>query len=383
MTSVSDLTVTENLTTNTLNVSGLSRFNNDIYAQAEIIVNSNATIRGTINTASSLNVSGNSILRGNILALSGLNVNGVSNFQNNVGIHGNLNVTGHTTLLSLQLGAIPNVEEAIKNMSLSSTSNLLTNYYNMTETSNLLTNYYNKTETSNIVETFYDMTTTSFLFVPRFNISGSTPISVNNSLNINGVLSVGGIMDVEQAINSKLNSSSLNNYYNKNEINNMNYINMMTATSQFLSITAASSLITNNEPYDIHRMTFNIIDLNVTNILTANMFVNNYIRITNHNTSTMILPSVYEVIYGLFNGNIAIGTTFPTYISHNLGSLQSLYIQPNNSNPSFVTTISVDSNSYNIDTTLLIGASGYSRNLYSHHLVTRIDSLTSMTVFKL
>ena len=71
MTSVSDLIVTNNLTTNTLNVSGLSRFENDIYAQAEIIVNSNATIRGSINTASSLNVSGNSILRGNILALSG------------------------------------------------------------------------------------------------------------------------------------------------------------------------------------------------------------------------------------------------------------------------------------------------------------------------
>ena len=39
MTSVSDLTVTNNLTTNTLHLSGLSRFSNDIYADAEITRN--------------------------------------------------------------------------------------------------------------------------------------------------------------------------------------------------------------------------------------------------------------------------------------------------------------------------------------------------------
>jgi cytoskeletal protein CcmA (bactofilin family) len=380
MTSVSDLIVTNNLTTNTLNVSGLSRFENDIYAQAEIIVNSNATIRGSINTASSLNVSGNSILRGNILALSGLNINGVSNFQNNVNITGNINVTGATYLPSLHLGNISDVEAAINNMSLSSTSNLLTSYYNMTETSNLLTSYYTKIETSTILDNFHDITTTSFLYVPRYNISGTTPIPVNNSLNINGVLSVGGIMDVEQAINSKLNLTTISNYYNKTEINNMNYINMMTATSSFMPLSGSGN---SNEPYNVERMTFNMIDLNVTNTLTASMFVNNYIRITNHNTSTIILPSAHEIIYGLFNGNVAIGTTFPTYISHNLGSLQSLYIQPNNSNPSFITYIAFDFNESNTNTSLLIGAPGYSRNLYSHHLVTRIDSLTSMTVFKL
>jgi cytoskeletal protein CcmA (bactofilin family) len=392
MTSVSDLIVTNNLTTNTLNVSGLSRFENDIYAQAEIIVNSNATIRGSINTASSLNVSGNSILRGNILALSGLNINGVSNFQNNVNITGNINVTGATYLPSLHLGNISDVEAAINNMSLSSTSNLLTSYYNMTETSNLLTSYYNITETTNLVTnynnntqistilgSFYDMTTTSLLFVPRFNISGSTPIPINNSLDINGVLSVGGITNIEQAINTKLNSIALNDYYNKNEINNMNYINMMTATSSFMPIGAT----THFEPYEAERMTFSVIDLNINNLFTPNMFVNTYIRISNHNTSTIVLPSAYEVIYGYFQGIAPIGTTFPTYISHNLGSLQSLYVQPNNTNLSFTTTISFDFNMYNTDTTLLIGAPGYSRNKYSHHLVTRIDSMTSITVFKL
>jgi hypothetical protein len=383
MTSVSDLTVTDNLTTNTLNVSGLSRFNNDIYAQAEIIVNSNATIRGSINTASSLNVSGNSILRGNILALSGLNINGISNFQNNVNIMGRLNVSGHTTLQSLQLGNISNVEDAINNMSLSSTTNLLNNYYNKTETSGLLSNYYTKTATSNILGTFYDMTTTSLLFVPQYNISGNTPITVNNSLNINGTLAVGGITDIEQAINTKLNLTTISNYYNKTEINNMNYLNMMTASSQFISISAASNLINNLEPYEVDQLHFNVIDLNINNTLSASMFVNSYIRISNNNTSTIILPSVHEIIYGLFNGNVAIGTTFPTYISHNLGSLQSLYIQPNNNNPSFITFISFDFDEYTTDTTLLIGAPGYSKNLYSHHLVTRIDSMTSMTVFKI
>lgn len=380
MTSVSDLIVTDNLTTNTLTVSGLSRFNDDIYAQAEIIVGTNATIRGSINTSSSLNVSGNSILRGNILALSGLNINGISNFQNNVNISGNVNVTGATYLPSLHLGNITDVEAAIHNISLSSTTNLLTNYYNMTETSNLLTNYYTKTATSTILENFHDITTTTYLFVPRFNISGSTPIPINNSLNIYGELSVGGITDIEQAINNKLNSSAINNYYNKNEINNMNYINMMTASSQFMSINAN---VSHNEPYEAERMTFNVIDLNMNNIFTPNMFVNTYIRISNHNTSTLVLPSVYEIIYGYFQGTAPIGTTFPTYISHNLGSLQSLYIQPNNTNPFYLTTLSFDFDSYHTDTTLLIGAPGYSRNLYSHHLVTRIDSMTSMTVFKL
>ena len=392
MTSVSDLIVTNNLTTNTLNVSGLSRFSNDIYADAEIIVNSNATVRGSINTSSSLNVSGTSILRGNILALSGLNINGISNFQNNVNITGNINVTGSTYLPSLHLGNISNVEDAINNMSLSSTTNLLTNYYNMTETSNLLTNYYNMTETTNLVTnynnntqistilgSFYDMTTTSLLFVPRFNISGSTPIPINNSLDINGVLSVGGITNIEQVVNSKLNSIALNDYYNKNEINNMNYINMMTATSSFMPIGAN----THYEPYEIEQMLFSIVDLNINNIFTPSMFVNTYNRIGNHNTSTIVLPSSYDIIYGYFRGAAPIGTTFPTYISHNLASLQSLFVQPNNTNPGFLTTLSFDFNSYTTDTTLLIGAPGYSRNLYSHHLVTRIDSMTSMTVFKL
>lgn len=380
MTSVSDLIVTDNLTTNTLNVSGLSRFENDIYAQAEIIVGTNATIRGSINTSSSLNVSGNSILRGNILALSGLNVNGISNFQNNVYITGNVNVTGATYLPSLHLGNISNVEDAINNMSLSSTTNLLTSYYNMTETSNLLTSYYTKTETSNLLENFHDITTTSFLYVPRYNISGATPIPINNSLNINGILSVGGIMDVEQAINSKVNLTTISNYYNKNEINNMNYINMMTATSSFMPLSGAGN---SYEPYNVERMTFNVIDLNMNNIFTPIMFVNTYIRISNHNTSTIVLPSAYEVIFGYFQGAAPIGTTFPTYISHNLGSLQSLYIQPDNNNPSFRTTLSFDFDSFHTNTTLLIGAPGYSRNYYSHHLVTRIDSMTSMTVFKL
>jgi len=359
MTSVSDLIVTDNLTTNTLHVSGLSRFSNDIYTEGEIIVNSNATIRGSINTSSSLNVSGTSILRGNILALSGLNINGVSNFQNNVNVLGNLNVTGHATLHSLQLGSIPNVEAAINNMSMTS-------------------DYYNKTEVSNLLSGYYNMTGTNHLFVPIFNLSGATPIGINNSLNVNGILSVGGIMNIEQAINNKLNISEINNYYNKTEINNMNYINMITASSTFAPISSTS-----NDPYNDERMSFNMIDLNQSNILTASMFVNNYIRITNNNTSTLVLPSVPEIIYGLFNGNVLVGTTFPTYISHNLGSLQSLYVQPNNINPSFKTYISFEFDEYNTDTTLLIGAPGYSRNKYSHHLVTRIDSMTSMTVFKL
>jgi len=375
MTSVSDLIVTDNLTTNTLTVSGLSRFNNDVYAQAEIIVGTNATVRGSINTSSSLNVSGNSILRGNILALSGLNINGISNFQNNVNITGNVNVTGATYLPSLHLGNITNVEAAINNMNISGFSS----YYTISETNNLLSSYYNKTATSTILENYYNMTTTSYLYVPQYNISGTTPITVNNSLNINGILSVGGITDIAQTINNKLNSSIINNYYSKNEINNMNYINMMTATSRFMPIGSGGV----DEPYDIDRMTFNELDLNQNNVLTASMFVNNYIRITNNNTSTLILPSAHEIIYGLFNGNVLIGTTFPIYISHNLGSLQSLYIQPNNTNPSFTTYLSFDFDMHNMDTTLLIGAPGYSRNLYSHHLVTRIDSMTSMTVFKL
>jgi hypothetical protein len=379
MTSVSDLIITDNLTTNTLNVSGLSRFNNDIYAQAEIIVGTNATIRGTINTSSNLNVSGNSILRGNILALSGLNINGISNFQNNVNITGNVNVTGSTYLPSLHLGNIMDVEAAINNITSSS--------YTISETNNLLSSYYNKTATSTILQNYYDMTTMSNLFVPQFNISSNTPIIVNNNLNINGVLSISGITDLAQTVNNKLNSSVINNYYNitqiDNRFNNSQFITATTATSQFLTITAATTLINHTKLYDVDAKSFNIMDLNQNNVLTASMFVNSYICISNNNTSTIVLPSVYEIIYGLFNGNVAIGTTFPTYISHNLGSLQSLYIQPNNSNPLYLTILSFDFDMHNMDTTLLIGAPGYSRNKYSHHLVTRIDSMTSMTVFKL
>jgi hypothetical protein len=364
MTSLTDLSVDNMNVLNTLNVDGVCNFKDEVYALKQLVVNSNTIIKGNLNTYSNVNISGNTILRGNMYALSGINVNGLCNLQGDINVKGNLHVSGTTTIPTLKVGNINNIEDTVNNKI---DLEKLDEYYNITETSNLFLPEFNLNNLSvngilkvgniNNIEDivnnkinmeklneYYNMTETSNLFLPEFNL---------NNLSVNGILKVGSIFNIEDTINQKATYTMLSNFYTKPEID-QKIVN------------------TNNN--------FKINDINLNNTMTnCDMFINGYIRLSNKNTSTLILPSAFEFI-NLYN--LKPNTTFITSISQVLGPLAVLYMQPTNIDNS-ITYISLGPNQYTNDITTIATAPGFQNNYFTHHFITRIDTFNSMTVFKM
>jgi hypothetical protein len=210
-------------------------------------------------------------------------------------------------------------------------------------------------------------------------LGGITSIGINKfngNLNVSGTttlqsLSLGSISNVESTINSKADTSSLSSYLTKTD-----------AASTYATISSVSHFNVNG--YDLTRLNFNIIGTSCS--ILGSQWVNGMIGVNETPELTITLPSAFEIINTTFSGLAPIGSCFNTYINYQLGtSRNNIYINTNNT--SSITTI-YDGYGFSnpIRDSLQIHCQGTYlpsfKGQYSH-FITRIDSMTSMSVFKL
>lgn len=210
-------------------------------------------------------------------------------------------------------------------------------------------------------------------------LGGITSIGMNKfngSMSVTGPttlqsLSVGSIQNVESTINSKVDSSSLTSYLTKTD-----------AANTYATISSVSNFNVNG--YDLTRYNFNIVESSC-NIL-GPQWVNGMIGVKETLSLSITLPSAFEIINTTFSRLAPVGSCFNTYINYQLGtSRNDIYINTNNTS-SLTTLYNGYGFSDPITKTLQIHCQGTYlppfKGQYSH-FITRIDSMTSMSVFRL
>ena len=363
---VNSLKVTGTSNINTLNVTGLN-------------------VNG-ISNLQTLNVNGinvNDIIVNNSSNLQTLNVDGSSNLQTlNVyessNLFSNLSVSGHTTLRSLNVTGTTNLLSNLivyDNIYVSGTSNL--GYINVANTINVSgnTNLNNVTVNNAILQNTntysLNVTGTTKLF-GNLSVTGT---SVMNNLTVTGTtnlqyLNLGYINNVEATVNNKVDNVTLTSYLTK-----------MDAASTYVQITSITPLNVNGYDFTI----YNFNTFATTTTILGSEWLNGYIGLGQTNDLTITLPSAYEVVNTTLSQIAPIGACFHTYMNYQLGTGR-YNIQLNANNISS-TTYLYDGYGFSNPTTdsLLIrvttdNAPYFSK--YSTHFITRIDNLTTMSIFK-
>ena len=307
-------------------------------------------------------------------------------------LNNNMTITGKLTL-----GNTINVEQVLNTKVDNSTSNLI-NYYTKQNIDSMqllslqtaLSIFVTITDKSNV---------TSLTVLGDTNLLG--PVTTYSQLNILGKanmkdvlvvsgtiyglggasiignlnatkISVGSISNVETAINSKADITTLSSYLTKTE-----------ASQTYATITQVSPLNING--YDLVR--FNFTKLISSSTLLGSQWANGFIGLADTNTFTIILPSAYEIINTTLIGIAPAGSCFHTYMSYQLGiGRYDIILKTNNTNNSLTTIYDGYGFSEPQTDQLMIKVQrSYAPVFepYYTHFITRIDSGTSMSIFKL
>jgi hypothetical protein len=345
---LNSLNVTGTTTLNLLDVSGNSTFND-------------VTINGHLNANTVdllyLDVSGNSTFNGHINAntvnLLSLDVSGNSTF-NDVTINGNLNANSisidNLNLLSLDVSGNSTFNDVTINGDLQVSSlkfNDLT-LDNLNVTGQTTLNLLDVTGISNFT---------------NINVTGLTTL---------GLTSIGNIPDVETAINMKADISTLSSYLTKVE-----------AANTYATITSVTPINING--FDL--VNYKFLQLNTSTTILGSQWVNNVIGIPSTPTFTITLPSAFEIINTTLSGLAPIGSCFHTYLNYELGTGRNdIIIKTNNANTSLTTIYEgFGYISPVTDQIKLVLNKSYAPIFepYTTHFISRIDSMTSMTIFKI
>lgn len=206
--------------------------------------------------------------------------------------------------------------------------------------------------------------------IGKNNFNGNIAVSGTTSLQ---TTSIGSIQNVESTINSKADISSLASYLTKTD-----------AASTYATITSVSNFNING--YDLTRFNFNVIETSCS--VLGSQWVNGMIGVkeTPGLSLTITLPSAFEIFNTTFSSLAPIGSCFNTYINYQLGtSRNDIYINTNNT-MSLTTLYNGYGFSDPVTNSLQIHCQGTYlppfKGQYSH-FITRIDSMTSMSVFRL
>ena len=384
---LNSLNVTGTTTLNLLDVSGNSTFNGTIDVSGNSTFN-DVTINGNLNANTinllSLDVTGNSIfndvtINGTIDLLS-LDVSGNSTF-NDVTINGNLNANtisiDNLNLLSLDVSGNSTFNDVTINGNLNA------------NTINLLSLDVSGNSTFNDVTINGDLQVSSLKFsdltLDNLNVTGQTTLNlldvtgISNFTNINvtglttlGLTSIGNIPDVETAINMKADISALSSYLTKVE-----------AANTYATITSVTPINING--FDL--VNYKFLQLNTSTTILGSQWINNVIGIPSTSTFTITLPSAFEIINTTLSGLAPIGSCFHTYLNYELGTGRNDIIIKTNNRYNSLTTI-YEGFGYTTPVTDQLKLAVHRSYApifepYTTHFISRIDSMTSMTIFKI
>ena len=380
-----DVTINGNLNANTISIDNLNLLSLDVSGNSTF---NDVTINGTIDLLS-LDVSGNSTfndvtINGNLnantisidnLNLLSLDVTGNSTF-NDVTINGNLNANT-INLLSLDVSGNSTFNDVTINGNLNA------------NTINLLSLDVSGNSTFNDVTINGDLQVSSLKFsdltLDNLNVTGQTTLNlldvtgISNFTNINvtglttlGLTSIGNIPDVETAINMKADISALSSYLTKVE-----------AANTYATITSVTPINING--FDL--VNYKFLQLNTSTTILGSQWINNVIGIPSTSTFTITLPSAFEIINTTLSGLAPIGSCFHTYLNYELGTGRNDIIIKTNNRYNSLTTI-YEGFGYTTPVTDQLKLAVHRSYApifepYTTHFISRIDSMTSMTIFKI
>ena len=380
-----DVTINGNLNANTISIDNLNLLSLDVTGNSTF---NDVTINGNLNANTinllSLDVSGNSTfndvtINGTIDLLS-LDVSGNSTF-NDVTINGNLNANtisiDNLNLLSLDVTGNSTFNDVTINGNLNA------------NTINLLSLDVSGNSTFNDVTINGDLQVSSLKFsdltLDNLNVTGQTTLNlldvtgISNFTNINvtglttlGLTSIGNIPDVETAINMKADISALSSYLTKVE-----------AANTYATITSVTPINING--FDL--VNYKFLQLNTSTTILGSQWINNVIGIPSTSTFTITLPSAFEIINTTLSGLAPIGSCFHTYLNYELGTGRNDIIIKTNNRYNSLTTI-YEGFGYTTPVTDQLKLAVHRSYApifepYTTHFISRIDSMTSMTIFKI
>ena len=397
-----------------ININGILNF--DRSSVSTLTVLGNSYLVGDVTAYSKLNVIGKTTLKdalvvsgpicglGGIAAISSFSVIGKSTFNGDVTITGkldasgisysnidlnSLNVTGTTTLNLLDVSGNSTFNGTI-DVSGNSTFNDVTINGNLNaNTINLLSLDVSGNSTFNDVTINGDLQVSSLKFsdltLDNLNVTGQTTLNlldvtgISNFTNINvtglttlGLTSIGNIPDVETAINMKADISALSSYLTKVE-----------AANTYATITSVTPINING--FDL--VNYKFLQLNTSTTILGSQWINNVIGIPSTSTFTITLPSAFEIINTTLSGLAPIGSCFHTYLNYELGTGRNDIIIKTNNRYNSLTTI-YEGFGYTTPVTDQLKLAVHRSYApifepYTTHFISRIDSMTSMTIFKI
>jgi hypothetical protein len=321
---------------NTIQVTNNATFNSNMIINNSLSIGSNLAVSGSTQIGANLAVGGNlsvtgsTVMNGNLSVSGNTNISGTLRFSGNTTLYGDLTVTGKTTLIGM-------------------------------------------IEFSGPTTIHGDVTVFG-----RLNVVD--PVSFRSGLNVTGTtnmeyLNLGNIVDVEAEINSKVDNITLSTYLTKPE-----------AEMTYAKISAVSHFMVNG--VDISRYRFNIIPGDCG--ITGDMWANGYIGVMNPTgrvlSTAITLPSAFEVIHTTLSDLAPPSGCFNTYMTYQLGT-DRYDIKLYANNTSSITYI-YDGYGFSEPSTTGITIETDRESVralrkYYSHFITRIDNMSTMSVFRL
>jgi hypothetical protein len=317
---------------------------------------SSLTVTGNTTTLSSFNVAGTTLLQGNTTTLSSFNVMGQTLLQGSVTSASSLNVLGQTNLMG--------------NLFVTGVTILLSG---------------------------------GMISAGTFNVNSNSilrgTVNINSDLNVSGITNlkqtnIGNIINIESVINNKVDNITLASYLKTTDATTT-YLSKTEAADTYLTITGGSNISTgsivnpnlsgavNINGYMLEKLNFNRLNITAGTIL-GNQWVNGVVGVGLTGNILLRLPSAFEIYNTTLSKLGGIGNSFHTWITCESSYGKGITLIANNT--SSITTLYPSYGSLTSVTTgsilLNYGQSSINTTQYRYEFITRLDSMTTMSIFR-